>query len=165
MQQLDSHGVALATAKPVRSCEQHFRKRRATALLRAVLIGHLLRPAKALFSRRPASLLSNHGRTTSHPVEWLSDNGPQYTAHETRAFGKRHGLLVRNTPAYSPESNAMAEAFVKTFKRDYVYLADVVDAETVLGQIDDWFRDYNEHHPHKGLPMLSPRQFRRIQTS
>ena len=100
---------------------------------------------------------------TSHPVEWLSDNGPPYTAHETRAFGALHGLLVRNTPAYSPESNGMAEAFVKTFKRDYVYLADVSDAETVLAQLDGWFADYNENHPHKGLNMLSPRQFRRLQ--
>jgi putative transposase len=99
--------------------------------------------------------------TVAHPVEWLSDNGPPYTAGETRRFGRNHGLLVRNTPSYSPESNGMAESFVKTFKRDYVYLADVSDAETVLAQIEDWFLDYNEHHPHKGLKMLSPRQFRR----
>jgi len=102
---------------------------------------------------------------TAHPVEWLSDNGPPYTADKTRAFGGLHGLLVRNTPAYSPESNGMAEAFVKTFKRDYVYLADVSDAQTVLEQIDGWFHDYNETAPHKGLKMLSPRQFRRAQTT
>lgn len=96
-----------------------------------------------------------------HPIEWLSDNGPPYTAQETRAFGASCGLLVRNTPAYSPESNGMAEAFVKTFKRDYVYLARLSDARSVLEQLDGWFRDYNENHPHKGLKMLSPRQFRR----
>ena len=57
----------------------------------------------------------------------------------------------------------MAEAFVKTFKRDYVYLADLSDAETVLRQLDGWFHDYNENAPHKGLKMRSPRQFRRAQ--
>ena len=96
-----------------------------------------------------------------HPVEWLSDNGPPYTAHETRRFGASLGFAVRNTPAYSPESNGMAEAFVKTFKRDYVYLADLWDAATVLELLPKWFEDYNEHHPHKGLNMMSPKQFRR----
>jgi transposase InsO family protein len=95
------------------------------------------------------------------PVEWLSDNGPPYTANGTRSFGAACGLLVKNTPAYSPESNGMAEAFVKTFKRDYAYVNDVSTADAVIKQLPAWFRDYNEHHPHKGLKMLSPRQFRR----
>jgi len=73
----------------------------------------------------------------------------------------RHGLLIRNTPAYSPESNGMAEAFVKTFKRDFVYLADVRDAEAVMKKLPGWFEEYNEDHPHKGLKMLTPREFRR----
>jgi len=108
------------------------------------------------------SIEARFGTThTTHPVEWLSDNGPPYTATDTRAFGRQHGLLVRNTPSYSPESNGMAEAFVKTFKRDYVYVNDVSDAATVLRQLEGWFRDYNENAPHKGLSMLSPRQFRR----
>lgn len=102
---------------------------------------------------------------TPHPIEWLSDNGPPYVARETRAFGAASGLLVRNTPAYSPESNGMAEAFVKTFKRDYVYVNDVSSAAVVLAQLPTWFADYNENHPHKGLKMLSPRQFRRLQTA
>jgi len=70
-----------------------------------------------------------------HPVEWLSDNGPPYTANETRAFGESLGFLVCTTPAYSPESNGMAESFVKTFKRDYVYLNNLETAATVLAQL------------------------------
>ena len=100
--------------------------------------------------------------TNDRKIEWLSDNGPPYTATETRAFAASCGLAPRNTPAYSPESNGMAEAFVKTIKRDYVYLADLPDAATVLALIPTWFDDYNEHQPHKGLKMLSPRQFRRL---
>ena len=106
-----------------------------------------------------------NGTQTARPVEWLSDNGPPYTAHETRSFGALAGLLVCTTPAYSPESNGMAEAFVKTFKRDYVYLADLPDAETVIGQLGAWFEDYNENHPHKGLKMMSPKQFRRAKSA
>ncbi len=95
------------------------------------------------------------------PIEWLSDNGPPYTAHETRAFGASLGLLVRTTPAYSPESNGMAESLVKTLRRDYVHLSHLDDAETVMRLLPSWLEDYNEVHPHKGLKMQSPREFRR----
>ena len=54
----------------------------------------------------------------------------------------------------------MAEAFVKTFKRDYVYLAELHTADDVLRALAAWFADYNDHHPHSGLGMRSPREFR-----
>jgi putative transposase len=97
----------------------------------------------------------------SQPVEWLSDNGPPYTALETRDFGEKLGLLIRTTPAYSPESNGMAESFVKTFKRDYVYVNELHDATSVMHRLAAWFEDYNEVHPHKGLRLQSPREYRR----
>lgn len=100
-------------------------------------------------------------RVTPHPIEWLTDNGPAYTANETRAFGANLGLRIRTTPAYSPESNGMAEAFVKSFKRDYVHLARLDSAEAVLRQLPAWFDDYNHVHPHKGLKMRSPIEYRR----
>jgi hypothetical protein len=53
----------------------------------------------------------------------------------------------------------MPEAFVKTFKRDYVYGHDGPDARTVLAQLPRWFEDYNEIHPHKALQLKSPREF------
>jgi putative transposase len=98
-----------------------------------------------------------------HAVEWLSDNGSCYTARETIAFAQDMGFISCFTPVRSPESNGMAEAFVKTFRRDYVYVHDRPDAKTVMAQLDQWFEDYNEYHPHKGLKMKSPRQFIRSQ--
>src|SRR5205085_6381591 len=82
-------------------------------------------------------------RLAPHPVERLSDNGPIYTAHATRDFGRGLGLLVCNTPSYSPESNGMAEGFVKTFKRDYVYVNELRSAESVLAMLPVRFADYN----------------------
>jgi putative transposase len=97
------------------------------------------------------------------PIQWLSDNGPCFIAHETVRVGRMLGFEVCTTPSYSPESNGMAEAFVKTFKRDYVWSASLTDAMTVMAQLPTWFEDYNERAPHKGLKMLSPRQYRRQQ--
>jgi hypothetical protein len=53
----------------------------------------------------------------------------------------------------------MAESFVKTFKRDYVYLHERPDAKSVLAQLPRWLEDHNENHPHKALRIPSPRKF------
>ena len=100
--------------------------------------------------------------STPHPVEWLSDNGSCYTARETAEFASWLGLVSRFTPVRSPESNGMAESFVKTFKRDYVHVNECPDALTVMKMLATWFEDYNELAPHKGLRMLSPREFIRL---
>ncbi len=93
------------------------------------------------------------------PVEWLSDNGSPYVARDTRSFAREIGLLPRTTPLESPQSNRMAEAFVRTFKRDYVRPFGCPDAETVLRSLPAWFDHYNEVHPHRALRYMSPRQF------
>lgn len=95
-----------------------------------------------------------------HPIEWLSDNGSAYTAHKTRSFARMMGLDIRTTPVHSPESNGMAEAFIKTFKRDYVHINPLNNARTVMRQLPKWFDDYNSSHPHKALKMKSPREYR-----
>ena len=102
-------------------------------------------------------------RQVPHPVEWLSDNGSCYTANETVSFGSALGLLICTTPVYSPESNGMAESFVKTLRRDYVYLSRLDSAAVVLAQLPRWIEDYNEVHPHRGLKMRSPREYLAMQ--
>ena len=55
----------------------------------------------------------------AQPIEWLTDNGSPYIARDTRSFAREIGLEPLTTAIASPQSNGMAEAFVKTFKRDY----------------------------------------------
>jgi putative transposase len=95
-----------------------------------------------------------------HSIQWLSDNGPAYVARETVSFGRLLGLEICTTAPYSPESNGMAEAFVKTLKRDYATCGDLSSLQRVLEQLPAWVEDYNEKAPHKVLKMLSPREYR-----
>jgi len=88
---------------------------------------------------------------TLQPVEWLSDNGSCYTAKETITFAAALGIVSKFTQTRSPQGNGMAEALIKTFKRDYVFCNDQSDAETVIAQLPGWFEDYNENAPHKAL--------------
>ncbi len=46
--------------------------------------------------------------------------------------------------------NGMAEAFVRTMKRDYVRVSPLPDAATVLQQLPSWLAHYNEVHPPQG---------------
>ena len=95
-------------------------------------------------------------------IQWLTDNGPCYVSHETVKFARALGFDVCTTPSYSPESNGMAEAFVKTFKRDYASLDKLENKHDVMRKLTRWFDDYNENAPHQGLKMMSPRQFLRV---
>lgn len=94
------------------------------------------------------------------PVQWLSDNGGMYTALETVICAERLGLAPVTTPAYSPESNGMAEAFVHTLKRDYVSGADLSSAAAVLEQLPRWIADYNGVAPHSALGYRAPLAYR-----
>src|ERR1700687_3939535 len=91
-----------------------------------------------------------------HPVQWLSDNGSIFTAHRTIEIATALNLVACFTPIESPESNGMAEAFVKTFKRDYVRVRPVPDAAAALALVDIWMEDYNSVHPHSRLGYRSP---------
>jgi putative transposase len=93
------------------------------------------------------------------PVQWLSDNGSIFAAHKTIEIALALNLAPCFTPVESPESNGMAEAFVKTFKRDYVRVTPIPDAAAALALIDSWMEDYNTVHPHSRLGYQSPREY------
>ena len=92
-------------------------------------------------------------------IEWLSDNGSCYIAHETKSLAREMGLEPRTTPVQSPQSDGMAEAFVRTIKRDYVRVSPIPNAQTVMESLPLWFEHYNSLHPHKALGYRSPREF------
>ena len=87
-----------------------------------------------------AAVEHRFGRVNRLPltIEWLSDNGSCYIAGDTRSFARAIGLEPRTTPIESPQSNGMAEAFVRTIKRDYVRVSPRPNAETVMHQLPSW---------------------------
>ena len=66
---------------------------------------------------------------------------------------------LRHIFADGAYAGGMAEAFVKTFKRDYARVNAKPDAASVLRQLDSWFEHYNKVHPRKALGCRSPREF------
>ncbi|EFD4923335.1 IS3 family transposase [Escherichia coli] len=99
------------------------------------------------------------------PVEWLADNGSCYRANETRQFARMLGLEPKNTAVRSPESNGIAESFVKTIKRDYISVMPKPDGLTAAKNLAEAFEHYNEWHPHSALGYRSPREYLRQQAS
>ncbi|MIB60532.1 IS3 family transposase [Escherichia coli] len=99
------------------------------------------------------------------PVEWLTDNGSCYRANETRQFARMLGLEPKNTAVRSPESNGIAESFVKTIKRDYISIMPKPDGLTAAKNLAEAFEHYNEWHPHSALGYRSPREYLRQRAS
>ncbi|HAN9895988.1 TPA: IS3 family transposase, partial [Escherichia coli] len=95
------------------------------------------------------------------PVEWLTDNGSCYRANETRQFARMLGLEPKSTAVRSPESNGIAESFVKTIKRDYISVIPKPDGLTAAKNLAEAFEHYNEWHPHSALGYRSPREYLR----
>ncbi len=92
-------------------------------------------------------------------IQWLTDRGSIYRAGFTQEVARSVNLQPCYTAPYSPSSNGMAESFVGTFKRDYVYSNDCYSAEEVMKMLPGWFDDYNSQAPHSALGMLSPHEF------
>ena len=96
------------------------------------------------------------------------DNGKEFCGHaliaealkSTGYFAKQLGLKPVTTPVTSPQSNGIAESFVKTLKWDYAKLAERPDSKTVMAQLPKWFDDYNSYHPHSALGYVPAKRFR-----
>ncbi|MFP1455000.1 integrase core domain-containing protein [Escherichia coli] len=76
------------------------------------------------------------------------------------------GLEPKSTAVRSPESNGIAESFVKTIKRDYISV--MPKTRRVNGSKEPCRgvqEHYNEWHPHSALGYRSPREYLRQQAS
>ena len=98
-------------------------------------------------------------RAHAQGIEFLSDNGPEYTSHRFRPFVRAMGLIPCHTPRRSPQSNGLAEAFFGSFTRDYVYQACLETLEEVRRQVPAWIDHDNREAPHSALGMQSPVEF------
>ncbi|MCV5778512.1 integrase core domain-containing protein, partial [Escherichia coli] len=81
-------------------------------------------------------------------IQWLTDNGSAYRAHETRPFARELNLEPCTTTVSSPQSHGMAERLVKTMKEDYIAFMPKPNVRTALHNLAVAIEYYNENHPH-----------------
>ncbi len=80
------------------------------------LLGRDIQQLMQQLMQRAVIARFGEGTRPDCPIQWLSDNGSIYTALETISTAERLNLLPITTPAASPQSNGMSEAFVNTLK-------------------------------------------------
>jgi transposase InsO family protein len=89
----------------------------------------------------------------------ISDRGTHFTAHDFACFADDHGFVHVLVARHRPQSNGIAERFVRTLKE---WLAEHIwaDAEELAPLLIAFRQEYNAR-PHQGLavPGLSPDEF------
>ncbi|NTU95137.1 MAG: transposase family protein [Bacteroidales bacterium] len=91
----------------------------------------------------------------------ISDRGIHFRAKVFKALAKNKEFLHVFTARHRPQSNGIAERFVRTFKE---WLADKswTSEQELLALLDEFQAIYNDR-PHQGIPMrgLSPNEYAR----
>ena len=97
-------------------------------------------------------------RKAELPARPLAETCVPIDIEDRLRFARGIGLEPRTTPFQSPQSNGMAEAFVRTFKRDNVRVNAIPDAQTFMSMLPAWFAHYNEvGSRYEALPSPLPR--------
>ncbi len=95
----------------------------------------------------------------SEPIEWLTDNGSCFVARTPHPCSATSAWNLARHRCEAHRSNGMAEAFVKTFKRDYVSVNPTPDAETVMAQTAVLVRALQQSSPAQCFRYQAPREF------
>ena len=99
--------------------------------------------------------------TAPHALQWLSDNGPQYTATASVLYAHALGLVPITTPALQPR-----EQWARRGLRQHVQarLRRAAPSSAMPNPCSpsspSWFDDYNRQAPHSALGMRPPAEYR-----
>lgn len=92
-----------------------------------------------------------------------SDQGVQYACQEYVELLTASQFLISMSRSGNPYDNAFAESFMKTLKKEEVYLWEYESFIDVAERIPYFLEDvYNRKRVHSGIKYLSPAQFEAI---
>ncbi len=89
-----------------------------------------------------------------------SDNGPEFIAHELRAWLTRQQSNTFYIAPGSPWQNGFRESFHGRFRDEFLYgtlFASLAEARVL---VEDFRQEYNTDRPHQSLGYLTPAEFK-----
>jgi transposase InsO family protein len=86
----------------------------------------------------------------------LTDNGGNYRSRAVAAVALAHGVRLKRTRPYRPQTNGKAEAFNKTLQREWAYVQLYRSNAERLAALPAFLDEYNGHRPHTALGGLVP---------
>ena len=86
----------------------------------------------------------------------LTDNGSNYRSRVFAEVAAAHGVQLRRTRPYRPQTNGKAEAFNKTLQREWAYVRLYRSNAERTAALIPFLDTYNANRPHTALGGLSP---------
>jgi len=106
----------------------------------------------AIAGRKPGPGLVHH-----------SDRGIQYACGEYVAVLKQQQMIPSMSRPANPYDNASCESFMKTLKREEIYVSRYEDLEQLRGNLATFIDEYyNQQRLHSALGYRSPEEFERL---
>ena len=90
------------------------------------------------------------------------DRGGQYRSALYQDALLERGLTQSFSRPGTPTDNPVCERFIKTLKREEIWVRAYVDLEDVEKAIGAFVYDYNEYRSHSSLGKRSPAEFERM---
>ena len=86
----------------------------------------------------------------------LTDNGGAYCGRAFATAAGRHGVRLKRTRPYRPQTNGKAERFIQTLQREWAYAVPYASSWRRTHALRPWLRHYNGARPHAALGYHPP---------
>ena len=86
----------------------------------------------------------------------LTDNGKNYTSRAFRETAAAHGIRLKRTRPYRPQTNGKAEAFNKILQAEWAYRRPYESNSERLDALPGFLGRYNRRRPHGGIGGATP---------
>ena len=81
----------------------------------------------------------------------LTDNGGNYISHAFAEAARAHGIKLKRTRPFRPQTNGKAERFIRTLQQEWAYSRPFHSNQQRLKQLPRFINYYNRRRPHGGI--------------